>query len=172
MRLGCYGFVYQFILFVLQVRVDIQLLGLRCLACLCLHPLNRITVALNLGLQPLVVHILSSRPKVRTFTLLTMARLSSQPLFADYVNHDEVIIIPKSAEYFHPYPTWIGQLPHEMIPAVKAILGEYFDSVQRFDPSLNNADYDSADVGEKEVAGIEKKKTEDEEATQNQVEAA
>ena len=96
MRLGCYGFIYQFILFVLQVRVDIQLLGLRCLACLCLHPLNRITVALNLGLQPLVVHILSSRPKIRAFTLLTMARLSSQPLFADYVNHDDLIIIPKS----------------------------------------------------------------------------
>ena len=169
MRLGCYGFVYQFILFVLQIRVDIQLLGLQCLAGLCLHPLNRITVGINLGLQPLVVHILSSRPKIRAYTLLAMARLSYQPLFADFVNHDKLIVVPESAEYFHPYPVWIDQVPHEMIPAVKAMLGEYFDDVQRLDPSLKEMGEDGNNNDE-DRGKKDKNKDEEDEEEQSRVE--
>ena len=159
MRLGCYGFVYRFVLFVLQDRVDIQLLGLQCLTGLCLHPLNRITVALNFGLQPLIVHVLSSHPKIRLYTLLTISRLSCQPAFADIVNRDKAIIVPQSSESFEPFPSWMADLPNELVPVVKSMLGMYMDDITKFidaDSSYSDDDKGDADVlGESGNIGIQ-----------------
>ena len=126
MRLGSFGFVFPAVLLVFQAREDLQLLGLKIVAGLALHPLNRILVAEKMGLQPLIIHILSVNPSIRIMSSVTISRLVAQPEMYDLINHDEEIHIPEAASRF-PKADFFDMLPRELIPVISAMFGEYLE---------------------------------------------
>ena len=107
MRLGSFGFVFPAVLLVFQAREDLQLLGLKILAGLALHPLNRILVAQKMGLQPLIIHLLSVNPVIRIMSSVTISRLVAQPEMYEEVDHNEEILVPDANHKFPKPEFWM-----------------------------------------------------------------
>ena len=124
MRLGSFGFVYPAVLLSFQPREDLQLLGLEIIAGLALHPLNRILVAKKMGLQPLVIHLLSTNRDIRIMASVTMARLVAQPKNYEDVDHNKHLEVSGTYKKF-PVPDFITLLPREIVPVVHIIFEQY-----------------------------------------------